>query len=306
MTDANLVLGRIDPETFAGGQHGARHRGRPRGGRRRSATSSGSASIALAEGIVSVINAKMAQAIRTLTVEQGIEPRDFALVAFGGAGPMHAAFLAQELGIGEVIVPRLAGAFSAWGMLETELRRDFTPAVLPARRRRPTSRSSPRSVRRPPPRAARRSRRRACPRPPAASSIRSTCATRRRSTRSRSRSTARLRRASPGSSRRWSGASTRRTTCATGIRTRARRSSSWLVARPPRFGDLGTRRARGARSRRTARRAQRSRDVVFDGLRARDARSSRARSSEPAHRLEGPRRRRGGHGDHRGAAGLRR
>ena len=80
----------------------------------------------LAEGIVSVINAKMAQAIRTLTVEQGIEPRDFALVAFGGAGPMHAAFLAQELGIGEVIVPRLAGAFSAWGMLETELRRDFT------------------------------------------------------------------------------------------------------------------------------------------------------------------------------------
>jgi N-methylhydantoinase A len=75
---------------------------------------------------VSVINAKMAQAIRTLTVEQGIEPRDFALVAFGGAGPMHAAFLAQELGIGEVIVPRLAGAFSAWGMLETELRRDFT------------------------------------------------------------------------------------------------------------------------------------------------------------------------------------
>ena len=73
-----------------------------------------------------MINAKMAQAIRTLTVEQGIEPRDFALVAFGGAGPMHAVFLARELGIGEVIVPRLAGAFSAWGMLETELRRDFT------------------------------------------------------------------------------------------------------------------------------------------------------------------------------------
>ena len=53
----------------------------------------------LAEGICDVINAKMAQAIRTLTVEQGIEPRDFALVAFGGAGPMHAAFLARELEI---------------------------------------------------------------------------------------------------------------------------------------------------------------------------------------------------------------
>ena len=53
----------------------------------------------LAEGIIDVINAKMAQAIRTMTVEQGIEPRDFALVAFGGAGPMHAVFLAQELEI---------------------------------------------------------------------------------------------------------------------------------------------------------------------------------------------------------------
>jgi N-methylhydantoinase A len=82
--------------------------------------------IEMAEGIIDVINAKMAQAIRTLTVEQGIEPRDFALVAFGGAGPMHAMFLARELGISEVIVPRLPGAFSAWGMLETEIRRDFS------------------------------------------------------------------------------------------------------------------------------------------------------------------------------------
>lgn len=125
VTDANLVLGRIDPDTFAAG-------------RMRLDTVAANDAVAalgeelglsvpeLAEGIVSVINAKMAQAIRTLTVEQGIEPRDFALVAFGGAGPMHAAFLAQELGIAEVIVPPLAGAFSAWGMLETELRRDFT------------------------------------------------------------------------------------------------------------------------------------------------------------------------------------
>ena len=66
----------------------------------------------------------MAQAIRTLTVEKGIEPRDFAIVAFGGAGPMHAAFLAEELGIDTMLVPRFPGAFSAWGMLETKLRRD--------------------------------------------------------------------------------------------------------------------------------------------------------------------------------------
>jgi N-methylhydantoinase A len=84
--------------------------------------------VELAEGICDVINAKMAQAIRTLTVEKGIEPRDFALVAFGGAGPMHAPFLAQELDVGEVLVPRFPGAFSAWGMLEAEIRQDFARA----------------------------------------------------------------------------------------------------------------------------------------------------------------------------------
>ena len=72
----------------------------------------------------------MAQAIRTLTVEKGIEPRDFALVAFGGAGPMHAVFLARELGIAEVLVPRFPGAFSAWGMLETEVRKDTSRAYF--------------------------------------------------------------------------------------------------------------------------------------------------------------------------------
>ena len=125
VTDANLVLGRVDPEHFAGG-------------RMQLDTEAARASVAslaaafglgvpeLAEGIVDVINAKMAQAIRTLTVEQGIQPSDFALVAFGGAGPMHAVFLAQELEIGEVVVPRFPGAFSAWGMLETEIRRDFS------------------------------------------------------------------------------------------------------------------------------------------------------------------------------------
>jgi N-methylhydantoinase A len=125
VTDANVVLGRIDPATFAGGRMALFPDAA------RAAVSELTAEVGLgveelAEGIVSVINAKMAQAIRTLTVEQGIEPRDFALVAFGGAGPMHAVFLAQELGIAEVIVPRLPGAFSAWGMLETELRRDFS------------------------------------------------------------------------------------------------------------------------------------------------------------------------------------
>jgi N-methylhydantoinase A len=127
VTDANLILGRTDPAWFAGGQmtldvDAARRAARGLG------DELGLDTIELAEGICDVINAKMAQAIRTLTVEKGIEPRDFALVAFGGAGPMHAAFLADELEVGEVIVPRFPGAFSAWGMLETEIRKDFAQA----------------------------------------------------------------------------------------------------------------------------------------------------------------------------------
>jgi N-methylhydantoinase A len=127
VTDANLVLGRVDPAWFAGGQMTLDVEAA-----QRAVTSLADElelePVELAEGICDVINAKMAQAIRTLTVEKGIEPRDFALVAFGGAGPMHAAFLAQELEVPEVLVPRFPGAFSAWGMLETEIRKDFARA----------------------------------------------------------------------------------------------------------------------------------------------------------------------------------
>lgn len=125
VTDANLVLGRVDPDWFAGGQlrldAGA------------AATAVGALGerfgldvVAMAEGICDVANSKMAQAIRTITVSRGIEPRDSSLVAFGGAGPMHAVFLAAELGIAETIVPRFPGAFSAWGMLQTRIRKDFS------------------------------------------------------------------------------------------------------------------------------------------------------------------------------------
>jgi len=123
VTDANVALGRVDLRSFAGGElvldpDLALKAVGDLGG------ALGLDPLEMAEGILDVINAKMAQAIRTLTVERGIEPRDFSLVAFGGAGPMHAAFLADELEINHIIVPRFPGAFSAWGMLETQLRRD--------------------------------------------------------------------------------------------------------------------------------------------------------------------------------------
>jgi N-methylhydantoinase A len=127
VTDANLVVGRLDPTTFLGGRMVLDVEAANR------AVASLAAEFrldaeTLAEGILDVVNAKMAQAIRTITVEQGIEPRDFTILAFGGAGPMHAVFLARELEIREVIVPPFPGAFSAWGMLQTRLRHDFSRA----------------------------------------------------------------------------------------------------------------------------------------------------------------------------------
>lgn len=129
VTDANLVLGRVDPSWFAGGtmtlDRSAAEKAVSELGERLGLETS-----RMAEGICDVANSKMAQAIRNITVDRGIEPREFSLVAFGGAGPMHAVFLAQELDIPEVIVPPFPGAFSAWGMLETEVRRDYSQAYF--------------------------------------------------------------------------------------------------------------------------------------------------------------------------------
>jgi N-methylhydantoinase A len=125
VTDANLVLGRIDPDGFAGGQM-TLDTGLATAAVASLAEQFTLGTTAMAEGICDVANSKMAQAIRTITVSRGIEPRDSALVAFGGAGPMHAVFLARELGIAETVVPRFPGAFSAWGMLQTQIRQDYT------------------------------------------------------------------------------------------------------------------------------------------------------------------------------------
>lgn len=125
VTDANLFLGRIGRDSKLGGwmeldfeaTQNAIHA---------LAEQLGLDDTALAEGILSIINAKMADAIRTITIKQGIDPREFAIVAFGGAGSMHAVWLARELDIPEVIVPWSPGTFSAWGMLQTDIRRDLT------------------------------------------------------------------------------------------------------------------------------------------------------------------------------------
>jgi N-methylhydantoinase A len=123
VTDANLVLGRLDEHDFLGG--GLRlDAGAAREAVSSLATSLGLGLEATAEGILTIINNNMANAIRSRTVQKGIDPRGFALVAFGGAGPLHGADVAALLEIPEVIVPPYPGITSAIGLLTTDLKYD--------------------------------------------------------------------------------------------------------------------------------------------------------------------------------------
>lgn len=129
VTDANLVLGHLDPE-------------RPLAGGVRLDAAAAHAAVgrlaaeldlsvrACAEGIVRVANTEMVRALRVVSVERGLDPRRFALLAFGGAGPLHAASIAEELGIARIVVPRAAGVLSALGLAAADRRRDVARSVL--------------------------------------------------------------------------------------------------------------------------------------------------------------------------------
>jgi N-methylhydantoinase A len=125
VTDANLYLGRLGSNSLLGGRMMLDVDATKRA-MTKIAKPLGIGELELAEGILAISNAKMADAMRTITVEKGIDPRDFTLVAYGGAGPMHAVELAYELEIREILIPRFPGAFSAWGMLQSDIRSDFT------------------------------------------------------------------------------------------------------------------------------------------------------------------------------------
>ncbi len=129
VTDANLLLGYLDPDApLAGGVELDRAAAeRAVGGL---AQQLGLSVEETAEGIVRVANAEMAQAVRVVTVERGIDPRELALVAFGGAGPLHAAAIAEELGMVKVIAPVASGVLSALGLAVSERRRDLVESVL--------------------------------------------------------------------------------------------------------------------------------------------------------------------------------
>jgi N-methylhydantoinase A len=129
VTDAHVVLGRIAADQFLGGQMQI-DVGRAEAAVDKIATSIGTDRITAAEGILRVANANMERAIRVVSVERGHDPRDFALVGFGGCGGLHACEIAAELGIRTVIVPHLAGALSALGMLLADRVRDYSASAL--------------------------------------------------------------------------------------------------------------------------------------------------------------------------------
>ncbi len=131
VTDAHLVLGRLDPEQFLGGQFRLdESRARSHMQRfLRGARGLGNVE-ALAAGMVAVANATLERAIRVISVERGHDPRDFTLVAFGGAGGLHACELAQALGIPRVLVPKFPGALSALGILFSDVFKDYSRTVL--------------------------------------------------------------------------------------------------------------------------------------------------------------------------------
>ncbi|HUA53765.1 MAG TPA: hydantoinase/oxoprolinase family protein [Candidatus Sulfotelmatobacter sp.] len=123
VTDANLVLGRLDKDHFLGGAMTLDERA-ARGVIDGLATALGLEAREAAEGVLTILNANMANAIRSRTVQKGLDPRDFSLVAFGGAGPLHGAEVAALLGIPEVLVPPYPGITSAIGLLTTDLKYD--------------------------------------------------------------------------------------------------------------------------------------------------------------------------------------
>ncbi|MFD1563148.1 hydantoinase/oxoprolinase family protein [Haloarchaeobius amylolyticus] len=120
VTDANVVLGYIGPETALGGEMTLDIEA-ARDALGRLADEAGLAGpLEAAQGVYRVANATMTRTIRSVTVERGHDPREFALVAFGGAGPMHAAALADSLSVDQVVVPRPGGVLSAFGLLAAD------------------------------------------------------------------------------------------------------------------------------------------------------------------------------------------
>ena len=123
-TDANLKLGRINHDYFCGGSIKADMKA-ANSALNNVGKKLGTTSTEAARGIIRIANNNMINALKLVSLNRGFDPRDFVLIAFGGGGGMHAVDLAQELGVKKVVVPAAASVFSAWGMMMSDLRRDY-------------------------------------------------------------------------------------------------------------------------------------------------------------------------------------
>jgi N-methylhydantoinase A len=129
VTDANVVLGYLDPDTFLGGRRRLRDDLSAKAVDERVGSSLGLSTVEAAAGIIRVVNANMVGAIRSVSIDRGVDPRSFTLVCGGGAGGLHAAELARELGMQRVFVPVEAGVLCAFGMTVTDVRHDHVAAL---------------------------------------------------------------------------------------------------------------------------------------------------------------------------------
>jgi N-methylhydantoinase A len=131
VTDANLLLGRLQPEHFLGGEFKLDLERTQKITRAWLKNQKPRLTLdQFADGVIRVVNATMEKAIRVVSVERGRDPREYVLVAFGGAGGLHASALAEALGIPQVIVPALPGALSALGILASDVVKDYSRTVL--------------------------------------------------------------------------------------------------------------------------------------------------------------------------------
>jgi len=129
VTDCNLLLGYLDKASLLDGELPIDHAAAATAVRKRLAEPLGVDMQTAAAAVIDVVNHATAEALKIVSVQRGHDPRDFALAAFGGAGPLHAAALAEELGIAEVICPPIPGAFSALGLIGTDLKRDYVQTL---------------------------------------------------------------------------------------------------------------------------------------------------------------------------------
>lgn len=129
VTDADVVLGRINPHFFLGGELPLNRDRATQTIEEKIATHLELDLLLSAEGICRIVDSNMADAVRTITLRRGYDPRDYALVAFGGAGPVHAAAIGQELGIETIIIPSMASVQSAFGIVQSDIIHSLTLGV---------------------------------------------------------------------------------------------------------------------------------------------------------------------------------